>query len=142
MKLKLVKFDDSDRFGGFSDWYIIERADHDNLEWEERIIVSDSKNSGYCVNVFCKSARLCGQVNEKCKGVSASIEGTSYEMKDIASAIEGRYDENHKRCSIEFRNDKAYLGSPRNDNGFQCEIPLEDVDDLAKQIREILGYNE
>lgn len=128
MKLKIVKFD------GFEDWYLIERDVHKNAEWYERADVLIPSTQPIGCKLFCKDSRICGY-----GGVTADIEGTALEMKDIASAIEGRYDESHKRCSVEFKNGKAFFGSPRNDNGVLAEISLEEADDLAKQIRDLLG---
>lgn len=129
MELTIRKHED------IEDWYIIERAEHDGRRWDA--IVNESRMRG---TVLCTSARVCGRpVGDTPVGHTADIEGTSYEMREIASAIEFRADEQFKRCGVDARTEPVHIGSPRNDNGFAAMITFAEADELAAKIRALLG---
>ncbi len=104
-----------------SDWYCIERAEHDGREWEENRI-----SDGWHITYYMRSARIC----------NADVEGTLQEMVDLAYAIRKRRDEDYKRCCVEFVGDGFRLNSPRNSNDEWAYVSLEEADDLASQIEE------
>lgn len=122
MKLTIRKSDVLD------DHYLIERAEHDGREWNDRRTFA-----WVTCSVFCASRRLCG-----IGGFSADIEGSAQEMLDIAQAIRSRGAERFKSCSVDARNEPVLFGSPRNDNGEHGETTLAEADDLADQIEAML----
>jgi hypothetical protein len=111
-----LKFIKSDVLG---DWWLIERADHDGSEWFEPTEYGTA---------YRKSSRL-GR---------ADIEGSAYEMRAIASAIEAGVSEGFKRCAVEWLPDGAVFSSPRNSNDDTVRVTHENARDLAAQIRSAL----
>lgn len=109
MKLILRKSDVLD------DWYVIERAEHDNRTWFEQTEPN--------VMVFRSSARIS----------DADVEGTSAEMLEIAEAIKKRERTWFKRCAVRVDGCAAYFHSPRN-SSTDGVVPLEDADELADEI--------
>ena len=113
MKIKVVKSDAMD------DWYVIERAEHDNRHWMEPI------DGGMAL-------RYSGRFSD------ADIEGTHEEMIGIAEAIESESDYDAKRCSVRFcepgEPGEVAFNSPRNsmEDGF---VSLAEAADLVKPIR-------
>ncbi len=123
MRLTIRKWD------VFPDFYVIERADCDGRDWD---------------GTGVKRSRLCGAAVLLCanpapEGYSADIEGSARDMLDIATAIEGRREDGAKRCSVDARQEPVLFGSPRNDNGVRGEATFAEADDLAAQIRAMLG---
>lgn len=106
-----------------SDWYCIERAEHEGIEEIRR----DPKGNG---GFFFRSARPS----------DADVEGPLLEMLGIAKAIEDRTHEGFKRCAVDVKVD-AKLGqwaefwSPRNSQ-VRARVPLSVADALAKDIRQ------
>lgn len=119
MKILLNKVEDMD------DWYTIIRAEHDGREWIERISENHS--------AFRSSERLADDG-------SACIEGSSYEMLNVASAIERKIAAYFKRIAVAYseKNNGFYFWSPKNSKE-KVLISLEDSEDLMRQIYEKLG---
>lgn len=103
------------RFDGFDDWFVIERAEHDGRRWYE------ATDHG---RVFMKSSRF---------SVNADVEGTSAEMLDIAGAIRSRSGVCYKRCAVLVDGQRVLFWSPRNSET-PGETSLEHADELARQI--------
>ncbi len=115
MKLTLKKHD------SMIDWYTIERAEHENEQWDEP--------TEYGSRLMC-SSRIC----------DADVEGTGKEMLAVAKAIEDRSHVSFRRVSVDvlpYRG-KVEFWSPRNsrESGF-CTI--EEADELVKIIRETVN---
>lgn len=115
MLMKLVKSDCS------SDWYCIERVEHDHKEWIESRTSSDG--SKY-LTLMC-SARIC----------DADVEGTLYEMEGLALAIKARRNQHYKRCCVEFVDNGFKLNSPRNSKEYAV-VSIHEADYLASQIED------
>lgn len=115
-KLALVKAD------AMEDWYLIERAVHDGREWLE-------KTGANCMS-FMRSARIS----------DACIEGSAFEMREIAHVIANRGSVKFKRCAVvvDEKKNVARFSSPRNSQK-DAIVHLSDADDLAKAIIETLG---
>lgn len=109
MKLKLVK-------STLSDWYTIERANHNGREWWER-------TGPYSIS-FMKDSRLSPE---------ADIEGSVEEMRSIAKAIILNSSESFKRVAVRVENDSAFFCSPKNSLG-ETEVTLAEAKELAEQI--------
>ena len=117
MRLKLIQHDH-----GSSDWYTIERAEHDGREWIERLEPNMSQ--------FMCSCRL---VPDSC------IEGSLGEMKKLAECIrrgKGDCGYSAKRCAVRIQKDGVHLWSPRNSSTHGI-VSEEDAIDLAQQIEAI-----
>ena len=116
IKLALVKV---------GDWYTIERAEHDRLEW------------------YAVGGNECVSLHRSCCISDADVEGDAYEMRAIADAIErgaidGGASVEFKRCAVEIRGDVAEFWSPRNSRkpgltSLACAM------ELAAQIRREIG---
>lgn len=116
MKIVLVKSDSLDG------WYSIERAEHENRIWLERV--------GPNVSRFMYSGRIS----------DACVEGTAFEMLEIAAAIKQRESLEFNRCAVRIEGDLAYFWSPRNSSE-EGEVPLSDADEFANQVLLTLGTN-
>lgn len=102
-----------------SDWYVIERAEHDGREWLAPI-------SGGMA--FMRSARIS----------DADVEGTAEEMLAIADAIQGSEDIEFKRCAIRWQpNGFVEVWSPRNSMRPE-RISGDDARHLATEIRRVV----
>lgn len=97
-----------------SDWWCIERAEHDGREWLEEA-------DGY--STFMRSARIS----------DADVEGTAEEMVEIARAIRQRGSYSAKRCAVDARGERVLFWSPRNSR-VTASISREAAEDLATQI--------
>lgn len=107
---------------GMSDWFIIERAEHDGREWiEER-----QSYLGMTCSAFMHSARFS----------DADVEGNRDEMLALARGIEARSDTHFKRCAVRFEGDRVFFSSPRNSRR-EGEVALTEADDLARQIHDL-----
>lgn len=104
-----------------SDWWTIERAEHDGREWEE-----DGDAQGFSSFRWCRSARL---------EPYTCIEGTSAEMLALAEVIEEGSEAHFKHCAVETTTDGVLLWSPRNSNGRKTLISRNDALLLAADIR-------
>jgi hypothetical protein len=107
---------------GDEDWYLIERAEHDGRTWVETVMVG-----GHPCMSFMTAARFS----------DADVEGSAEEMRDIATAIETRSTESHKRCGVDATGDPVKFRSPRNSQR-DGECTLVEADALAAQIRALL----
>lgn len=103
-----------------SDWYRIDRRDHDGREWSEL-------EGG--VNYYCLSRRIDPRT---------TVEGTAQEMLWIARAILNRSQDSNKRCAVQVVGDRVRLWSPRNSNDVVGSVPLAVADDLANEILQTL----
>lgn len=119
MKILLNKVEDMD------DWYTIIRAEHEGKEWIEKI----SENC----SAYRNSERLDG------KG-QASIEGTRDHILGIAIAIQEKSAVSFKRIAVSYskENNGFFFWSPKNSE-IPVLIPLEDAENLMRQIYEKLG---
>jgi hypothetical protein len=102
------------------DWFVIELVEHPGLAGFMR----DGEHS----MSFYSSARVS----------DACVEGTSYEMLALATAIEKRESESFKRCAAIKCNDTYLLSSPRNSTR-DGVITLVEADKLAASIRAVVG---
>ena len=114
MKIKLVKSE------CLEDWFLIEKAKHENKEWIEK--TGDD----------CYSFRCSSRISD------ADVEGTSAEMLAIAGAIKKRGAISFKRVAVNCVGDKVELWSPRNSTK-AGKVTLVEADELAKQIKAELG---
>lgn len=110
--IKLVKSDSLD------DWYLIERAVHENKEWYD-----EGESHGYKFSSYQHSGRIS----------DACVEGSLEEMKAIAEAIRNRTKFSAKRCAVYIENNRAFFYSPRNSQK-HASVPLEFADKLAEEI--------
>ncbi len=119
MKILLNKVEDMD------DWYTIIRAEHEGREWIEKI--SENHSS------YRNSERLDDNG-------SACIEGTSEHMLEISEAIKNKSASYFKRVAVAYseKNNGFYFWSPKNSKE-KVLIPLEDAEDLMRQIYEKIG---
>lgn len=119
MKILLNQVEDMD------DWYTIIRAEHEGREW----IVKISAN--------CSAYRNSERLDDKGK---ACIEGNGSEMLSVASAIERKSAVCFKRVAVSYskENNGFFFWSPKNSE-IPVLIPLEDAEDLMRQIYEKLG---
>lgn len=101
------------------DWYVIERAEHDGREWEEKVGPNTYK--------FCKSARFSG----------ADVEGSAKEMREIARAIRKRKIVGFKRCWVNAEGDPVLFMSPRNSRT-TGECSYVEALELAEEIEALL----
>ena len=101
-----------------SDWYLIERAEHNNTEWFEG---DEFGSSLHC------SSRLVS---------NASIEGTLEEMQMIAEAIFNKSKEEFKRVAADATGDMVELWSPRNSTKPGI-VTYQEALDLAEQINKL-----
>lgn len=117
MKLTITKSE------GMGDWYLIERAEHDGRTWLEPM----NLGGGSSCMAFMTAARFS----------DADVEGSAEEMRDIATAIENRSTESHKRCGVDATGDPVKFRSPRNSQR-DGECTLAEADELAALIRSML----
>lgn len=99
-----------------TDWYVIERLEHDGREWMET------------TGPGCMSLRLSSRFSD------ADVEGPSYEILAIARAIEQRSEAIFKRCSVDATSDPVKFSSPRNSRK-DGECSLAEADELVITIR-------
>lgn len=116
MKLALVK---QDHMG---DWYTIEKAYHSHTEWYER-------------TEYGLSFQHSGRISDAC------VEGTAYEMRELAVAIERRGAESFKRCAVDATKEKVEFWSPRNSQR-RGIVSRVDADALAAEIFRIVGRTQ
>jgi hypothetical protein len=102
------------------DWYVIERAEHDGRVWTEQ--------TGPNAFAFRCSSRFS----------DADVEGDGAQMLSIADAIERRGSVSHKRCAVRVEGADVLFKSPRNSTMWG-DCSLAEADDLAAQIREMIG---
>lgn len=102
-------------FSSDSDWWSIERADHNNETWWE-----PDKYGRHMM----KSCRIVFDVD---------VEGTSLELCGIAKAIKDRDAYYSRRCAVEIKDDIVYLWSPRNSTN-KGMVSLDAADVLADEI--------
>ena len=102
------------------DWYVIERAEHEGKSWFE----ADSRCPGTA------SFQHSGRISD------AEVEGTASEMLAIAEAIEERGSVSFRRCAVRVEGNVALFRSPRNSQR-EGICPLEDADELVKEIRRV-----
>ena len=124
MKILLNQFED---MGIKDDWYTIIRAEHEGKEW----YVEERPN--------CFSYRNSERLSDD---GSACIEGNGKEMVKVASAIERKSMVYFKRIAVVYagKENGFYFWSPKNSKE-KVLIPLEDAEDLMRQIYEKLGKN-
>lgn len=101
-----------------NDWYNIVRKYHDGREWTEQV-ASD------CFR-WMMSERLTPE---------ACIEGTGYEMLQIAEAINNGNNCSFKRVAVKFKKDGVHFYSPKNSK-FDGIVSTEEAKSLAKEIFE------
>jgi hypothetical protein len=77
------------------DWWTIERAEHPNERW--------MKPTQYGASLM-----YSGRISDAC------VEGTSYEMLELAHSIENNISESFKRCAVEVTEGGFLFSSPRN----------------------------
>lgn len=109
MKIKLVKSDD------LSDWYTVERAEHEGRQWLER------------TGPNCMQWMDSGRISDAC------VEGTADEMRELAKAIKARGSASFKRCAVSVEDEQAHFCSPRNSTR-DGVVPLADADAFANQV--------
>jgi len=109
VKLAVVK---SEHMG---DWWTIERAEHPNERW--------MKPTEYGAALM-----YSGRISDAC------VEGTAWEIIELAAAIENGHSESFKRCAVEKVEGGYLFSSPRNSQepGF---VPLARAKELAAEIR-------
>lgn len=119
MKIVLNKCD------GMDDWYTIIKAEHDGRVWVEDI----SESSGIPRH---QKLMLSERISDAC------VEGTAYEMLEIAKAIKEKADISFRRCAVSFEYDGVHFYSPRN-SSIDGIVSIDEADELADQILEKLG---
>jgi len=97
------------------DWYVIERAVHDGRSWIEP-------------TKYGSSLRLSSRFGD------ADVEGSAFEMCEIAKAIEQRETVSFKRCSVDASSEPVRFCSPRNSQ-VDGECSLAEADELVTLIR-------
>lgn len=107
-------------FGNESDWWVIWKVNHEGKR-EMRPMPSWMAATG-----LWTSARLGDGFTD--------IEGTASEMHDLATAIEQKGAESHRRCSAEWTEKGVLLSSPRNSYA-PVLVPHENALELAADIR-------
>lgn len=100
------------------DWYTIELAEHDHRHW--------MKPTEYGASMM-----YSGRISD------ADVEGTSYEMVEIAAAIENGHATGFRRCSATPapNGEGFYFSSPRNSRR-PAFVTLEIAKALAADIRQ------
>lgn len=99
------------------DWFLIERAEHEGRSWLEK------SEHGYS---FMTSSRIS----------DADVEGSFFEMQQLAAAIERRESYGAKRCAVEVSGEWADFWSPRNSQ--RCgRVPLAVADALVALIAKV-----
>lgn len=101
--------------GFLDDWWLIERAEHDGRSWLER--------TGSHSSALRCSSRFS----------DADVEGSGFEMLEIARAIKGRRDQYFKRCAVSFQGDGVHFRSPRNSQK-DGVVTIAEADALADEI--------
>ena len=98
---------------------------------EDPFTGSDGKRLTWISNCFSHTARLSEE------GIF-DVEGSDFEMRDIAWAIEHKSIADHTRCHISYHKnlDGFILTSPRNGNGVYVFINMEQAEGLRKDIEE------
>jgi hypothetical protein len=99
-----------------TDWYLIERAEHDGRAWIEE--VSPNVSELRCSSRFS----------------DADVEGYGDEMLAIADAIESRGSVRFKRCAVNATSEPVTFCSPRNSR-VDGECSLAEADSLVVKIR-------
>lgn len=84
------------RSDALSDWYVIERAEHDGRAWFEPL-------GHHSMALRCSS-----------RFSDADVEGTAEEMRAIADAIEKRATVSFRRCAVSVQGESVLFWSPRN----------------------------
>ena len=107
----------------FTDWYLIERAEHDGRTWYEDRVTE----YGMAYTAFMSSARIS----------DADVEGTADEMLAIADAIVRRDEVWFTRCAVNAGEEPVRFCSPRNSSR-DGECSLAEADELTVMIREML----
>lgn len=110
MKVVLVRSEN------LTNWWLIERAEHDGREWMEM--------RGANVMAFMRSARVS----------DADVEGDATEMLAIADAIQRGESVYFRRCAAERTPNGYLLSSPRNSTRAEL-ITFEEASALALDIR-------
>lgn len=124
MKIKLV-------VGSFSDWFTIERVEHDN-KTELRSITEE----GFSYSYLYTSARITG-------GGKTCVEGTGQEMRAICAAIKDKSEAVFKRCAVDATGDSVKLWSPRNtQEGDEGEVSYTEALEFAVQAMELMSFEE
>lgn len=114
MKIKLKKSEQ------LNDWYSIVRSEHDGKEWLENV-----------------SANICRLMLSERLSPEASIEGSAFEMIEVAKAIKNKESVYFRRIAVHFINEnECYFYSPRNSQNetYGTIISFEDANELADQI--------
>lgn len=111
-----------------TDWYTIERAEHENRHWMER--VQDDDIGSYT------ALRYSGRISD------ADVEGTAEEMRGIAKAIrERRAYCNARRCAVDATGNEVgtvVFYSPRNSMR-HAHVSRAAAEKLAQQIESELS---
>ena len=107
-----------------SDWYLIERAEHDGRDWIQTETDDGGQTSGTCM----VSARIS----------DACIEGTSEHMIGIAHAIEKGGEYNAKRCAAKTVGGRVLFHSPRHSQ-VRASVSMTAAMRLAVSIRQATG---
>lgn len=107
-----------------SDWWIIERSEHDGQEWEEY------SNDGTSAVTVC-SARI----------VDGDIEGSGHEMRALAQAIQHGKSVCFKRCQVTWTKAGYLIGRPRG-GAAPILITHAVARGLATDIQRKLAHNE
>jgi hypothetical protein len=116
MKIILKKSD------WLTDWYVIERAEHDGRQWLEETGPHSSR--------FMLSSRIVP---------SYCVEGPSGEMIELARCILNKEDCSFNRCAVAFKRNKVQIWSPRNYSGSpKGVVTLKEATDFANSVLEIL----
>lgn len=117
MKIKLNKCED------LGDWYTIIRQEHEGKEWLDPI-----GNNGF---QYMNSERIS----------DACVEGTAFEMIEIAQAIKSHSFASFKRCAVSVEGNSVSFYSPRNST-MDGVTTLEEADEFANQVLSELGGGE
>jgi len=101
-----------------SDWWVIERAEHNN-----------TRGLGVHPTLGCTMLMYSGRISD------ADVEGTGEEMRAIAKAIKERAGVRFKRCAVNVwaEADRVEFCSPRNST-VDGECTLAEADELADLI--------
>jgi hypothetical protein len=116
MKITCKKSDDID------DWYTIEKAEHDNYYGLHEIAEN------------CSSVYWSGRIAD------TDVEGSLYEMREVAEAIRDKRSISFKRIGIIFSKDEetVFFYSPRNSR-MAAMINIDEANELAAEIIKIAG---
>lgn len=103
------------RSDSMSDWWTIERAEHENVRWMKPV-------------QYGSTLMYSGRISDAC------VEGTSMEMLELAAAIENGLSESFKRCAVQKVEGGYLFSSPRNSQ-HPWFLSLEASRELAGDIR-------